>query len=311
MTATAENTLGGISIQRVGPVASAPVLAKSGRLDLIIKAGTMITTSEHPHFFDKDTPVLFDELVPGADYGVGIDDNGFPFAELLDSKPTAEKFFGGFHFAPGGNAKARDGGDITPAINPYSIWDIGFRPACADPRGMALVETLGGKLFWADIYLLDADHHEQGTSRAKAIIADGRDLPMKLDGQSRYRKLDYATAVEIYTGHGKRLLGAEEFFAAAYGVKERASRDSEPTVTGALDENAINFISKWGLFDITGTMWQWGTDGDPDNPRPSIFGGSWFYGEGAGSRSAILYCWPEVSNGGFGARGASDHLNLA
>ncbi|HCJ70854.1 hypothetical protein [Agrobacterium pusense] len=309
MTATAENTLGGISIRPRDR--STPVLEKYNRTEVFVKSGTIITTGDQTNFFGTNTPVLIDNPVPGRDYGVTINEHGLPVAELLDSKPTAERYFGGFHFAPGGNATARDGGDSTPAINPYSIWDIGFRPACADPRGMALVETLGGKLFWIDIYLLDADHHEQGTSRARAIIADGRDLPMKLDGQSRYKKLDYPTAVEIYAGHGKRLLGAEEFFAAAYGVKERASRDSEPTVTGALDENASNFISKWGLFDITGTMWQWGTDGDPDNPRPSIFGDSCINGGDAGSRCACLDYWPENSLGSIGARGASDHLNLA
>jgi hypothetical protein len=288
-----------------------PVLAAIGLTDIVLKAGTIVTLDNRPHRFDNDTPVPTADLLPGRDYGVGVDESGNLFCRVLESSPTEEALFAGFHFAPGGNAPDRDGGDSTPAINPYSIWDIGFRPSCLDPRGMALVETLGGKLFWADIYLLDADHHEQGTSRAKAIIADGRDLPMKLDGQSRYKKLDYATAVEIYAGHGKRLLGAEEFFAAAYGVKERASRDSEPTVTGALDENAINLISKWGLFDITGTMWQWGTDGDPDNPRPSIFGGSWISGDSAGSRDAYLDFWPESSDGFIGARGASDHLSHA
>ncbi|NSL23467.1 hypothetical protein [Agrobacterium tumefaciens] len=309
MTATAETALCGISIMPRDR--SAPVLAKYNRTEVFVKAGAAITMGERTNFFDTNTPVLIDNPVPGRDYGVTINEYGLPIAEILEGKPTAERYFGGFHFAPGGNATAREGGDNTPAINPYSIWDIGFRPSCPDPRGMALVELLGGKLLWVDIYLLDADHHEQGTSRAKAIIADGRDLPMKLDGESRYKKLDYATAVEIYTGHGKRLLGAEEFFAAAYGVKERTSREDEPTVTGALDDNASNFISKWGLFDITGTMWQWGTDGDPDSPRPSIFGGSWFHGEVAGSRYAILDFWPENSSENLGARGASDHLSLA
>jgi len=309
MTATANLTKHTLGMTRRDLLT--PVLAAIGRTEIVVKAGTIVVTDNRPVRFDDDTPVPTGELLPGRDYGVGVDESGNLFCRFLESSPTEEPLFAGFHFAPGGNAKARDGGDSTSAINPYSIWDIGFRPSCPDPRGMALVEPIRGKLFWVDIYLLDADHHEQGTSRAKAIIADGRDLPMKLDGQSRYKKLDYATAVEIYAGHGKRLLGAEEFFAAAYGVKERASRDSEPTVTGALDDNASKFISKWGLFDITGTMWQWGTDGDPDNPRPSIFGGSWLLGEYAGSRSACLDYWPGSSVEDVGARGASDHLNHA
>lgn len=309
MTATANLTKHTLGMTRRDVLS--PVLAAISRTEIVIKAGTIVVTDNRPVRFDDDTPVPTGELLLGRDYGVGIDDSGNLFCKALTSSPTEEPLFAGFHFAPGGNAKAREGGDTAPAINPYSIWDIGFRPSCPDPRGMALVEPIRGKLFWVDIYLLDADHHEQGTSRAKAIIADGRDLPMRLDGQSRYKRLDYATAVEIYTGHGKRLLGAEEFFAAAYGVKERTSRDDEPTVTGSLDDNASDFISKWGLFDITGTMWQWGTDGDPDNPRPSFFGGSWIVGESAGSRCADLAYWPEGSDGSIGARGASDHLNHA
>lgn len=309
MTAIANLKHNTLALTRVDILS--PVLAAIGRTEIVIKAGTVVTLDNRPHCFDNDTPIPAGDLLPGRDYGVGVDENGNLFCKILESSPADEALFAGFHFAPGGNARAREGGDTTPAINPYSVWDIGFRPSCPDPRGMALVETLGGKLFWADIYLLDADHHEQVTSRARAIIADGRDLPMKLDGQNRFKKLDYATAVEIYTGHGKRLLGAEEFFAAAYGVKERTSRDDEPTVTGSLDDNAASFISKWGLFDITGTMWQWGTDGDPDSPRPSVFGGSWIHGEDAGSRYANLDCWPGSSGEFIGARGASDHLNHA
>ncbi|NTA79548.1 hypothetical protein G6L13_03495 [Agrobacterium tumefaciens] len=183
MTATAETALCGISIQPRDR--SAPVLAKYNRTEVFVKAGAAITTGDRTNFFETNTPVLIDNPLPGRDYGVTINEYGLPIAEVLEGKPTAERYFGGFHFAPGGNATAREGGDNSPAINPYSIWDIGFRPSCPDPRGMALVELLGGRLLWVDIYLLDADHHEQGTSRAKAIIADGRDLPMKLDGESR------------------------------------------------------------------------------------------------------------------------------
>lgn len=308
MTATAETSLIGISIQRRDQ--SAPVLAKYSRTEVFVKAGSTITTSECAHVFDTDTPVLIDDLIPGRDYGVGINDYGLPIAELLDNKPAA-RFFGGFHFAPGGNATGASGGDTIPAINPCSIWDRGFRPVAEDPRSMTLVHPKYGKLFWVDIYPLGVNHHEQGTSRHGAIIADGRDLPMKLDGKGRYKKLDYPTTVEILSGHGKRLLTAEEFFAAGYGVKERSSRNEEPTVTGSLDGNAASFISQCGMHDATGTMWQWGTDGHPDDPRSSIFGGSWVSGEGAGSRFAALDYWPGSSSGYVGARGASDHLNLA
>ena len=101
----------------------------------------------------------------------------------------------------------------------------------------------------------------------------------------------------------------EEFFAAAFGVKERAARGVDPVRSG--DVSDPRFISRFGLFDATGTMWQWGTDGDPDDPRPSIFGGSWLDGGGAGSRCAGLGDWPGDSSGDLSARGRSDHLNPA
>ena len=48
--------------------------------------------------------------------------------------PSGDSVLGGFHYAPGGNAPARSGGDDVPAINPCSLWDVAFRPACADQR---------------------------------------------------------------------------------------------------------------------------------------------------------------------------------
>ena len=162
---------------------------------------------------------------------------------------------------------------------------------------------------WMDIYLLGVDHDKHGTSRSGALIADGDDLPNKPDGSGRYKHLDYATAVEIYKYHGKRLLTAEEFFAAAYGVKERCSRRDEPKQAGEMIDGAERFISRYGIFDATGTMWQWGTDGHPDDPRPSIFGGSWFDDSYAGSRYADLGHWDGYSSDSLSVRGASDHLN--
>lgn len=272
-------------------------------IDLVIKAGTILAMDGIRRSFDVDTPVQIAGLVPGQDYGVRIGDEGKPVAVPIAGDIGAMTF-GGFHFAPSGNALSRAGGNGIPEINRFSCWDAGFRPACQDPRGMALVD---GK-FWADIYLLGTDHIADGTSRCGAVIADGESLPAKLDGKGKYKRVDYATAVEIYSHHGKGLLGAEEFFAAAYGTTERTACDAEPKVTGDLSDGRQKFVSKWGLFDVTGTMWQWGTDGDSDNPRASLFGGSWLYGVDAGSRCADLDSWPGNSYDFFSARGRSDHL---
>ncbi|WP_455296475.1 phage major tropism determinant [Brucella pituitosa] len=290
--------------------ADRPIIQLEDPCIVSIRAGTSITIDGSTVRFDKDMPIASDQLLAGKDYAIGINAMGELYIKVADENPLNGKTFAGFHFAPSGNATGKNGGDGVPAINPYSLWDIGFRPSCPDPRGMAIVETAGGKLFWADIYLLGVNHVENGTSKHGITIADGRDLPVRIDGEGTYERCHFATVSEIYAHHGKRLLGAEEFFAAAYGVKERASRDDEPTLTGSLEDNAARFISRWGLFDVTGTMWQWGTDGHPDDPRPSIFGGSWLNGSDAGSRYAHLGAWAEASSEYIGARGASDHLKL-
>ena len=289
-----------------------PILIAWDRTNISIRADTVIEIDGVAHRFDVDTIVTLGNLEAGRDYAIAIDADGTPVAvDVTQKNPLAAGYFAGFHFAPGGYASGIAGGDANPGINPFSLWNIGFRPSCPDPRGMAIVEMIGGRRLWADIYLLGVDHHEHGTSRQGATIADGRDLPMRPDGSGKFKKLDYATATEIYAHHGKRLLGAEEFFVAAYGVKERCSRDDEPTTTGALDDGAERFISQRGIFDVTGTMWQWGTDGHPDDPRPSFFGGSWFCGSLAGSRCASLDSWPGDSLEYLSARGASDHLGPA
>lgn len=285
---------------------STSIFSVIGRDAVAIKAGTVLTIAGAVHAFEQDTSVDIVDPAAGRDYCVFLGIDGKPRADICDAGMLKGEFLGGFHFAPSGNATARAGGDGIPAINPFSCWDIGFRPACADPRGMALVD---GR-FWADIYLLGTDHMNDGSSRIGQLIADGRALPQSVSGKGKVKKLDYATTVETYAHHGKSLLGAEEFFAAAYGTTERASREGEPETTGDVAEG-VKFVSKWGLFDVTGTMWQWGTDGDPDNPRASIFGGSWLSGSGAGSRCADLDCWPENSGGNVSARGRSDHLKPA
>ncbi|WP_411033805.1 hypothetical protein [Shinella sp. BYT-45] len=309
MTAAAAVKQHETTIERPDP--DAPILYAAGREAIGIRAGTVIRIDGRTHAFDEDTLLdIAGTLVPGYDYGVGVHEDGRPFATVLaPANPLAAGYVAGFHFAPSGCAEGTEGGDGVPSINPHSLWDVGFRPACPDPRGMALVSLAAGWRLWADIYLLAVDHLA-GTSRCGATIADGRDRPERVDGKGKCDKLDYATAVAIYAHHGKRLLGADEFFAAAYGVKERCARGEDAIKTGSLDEGGARFVSRFGLFDATGTMWIWATDGHPDDPRPSLLGGSWFYGSSAGSRYAHLdYGWPEVSSERISARGACDHLS--
>mgnify|MGYP001604689864 CR=1 FL=1 len=284
----------------------APVFKTTGRDGLVVKAGTIFAG----HTFAEDTPVplhLTDAgepgYIPGADYVVNFDGSVLSVSRPLGI-PEGEMLLGGFHYATGGNATARSGGDDIPAINPFSLWDIAFRPACNDPRGMALVEAPGGR-FWCDIYLTGVDHLANGTSKFGVIIADGNSLPLAANGET-FKKFDYATAKAVMAAHGKGLLSFEGFFAAAFGVTEKTAAPREPETTG-LDAPRT---SRFGLMQATGNMWVWGHDGDPDMPRPSIFGGSWRNDGLAGSRFADLGSWPGISSADIGARGRSDHLQL-
>ncbi|MDP1866975.1 MAG: hypothetical protein Q8L13_11630 [Bradyrhizobium sp.] len=281
---------------------NSPVLKVAGRDSLVIRAGTYFAV----YSFAEDKPVQMpvDGLEAGADYAISVVD-GVAAAFRADAPPVASDYIGGFHFAPGGNAVARSGGDDIPAINPCSLWDLNFRPACPDPRGMTLVEMPGRK-FWTDIYLAGSNCSIDGTSRFGATIADGDDCPADAKGK-RYKKFDYATAAAVMAAHGKGLLSVEEFFAAAIGVTEKTAHAGNPKVTG-LDTPRT---SRFGLMQATGNMWVWGHDGDPDEPRASMFGGSWLHVGDAGSRYAsVAFSWPEYSVDNLGARGRSDHLQL-
>lgn len=149
----------------------------TGRDTIVIKAGTSFDGDEFP----DELPVMMPEggLVAGFDYAVIIGSHGIPQAVKLIGTILPDICFAGFHFAPGGNAAARAGGDEIPAINPCSLWDRNFRPVCADPRGMALVDMRGHK-FWCDIYL--ALRH----SRWKSIKTDLQlNHPQRLRDQFR------------------------------------------------------------------------------------------------------------------------------
>ncbi|WP_313194638.1 hypothetical protein [Shinella zoogloeoides] len=277
------------------PDRAAPILLVNSAASLAIRGGTVVRASGVEHRFDSDTPVGMPDLIAGEDYGVKVSETGQPFASLLGPEnPIEAGWIAGFHYAPGGNATARAGGDDTPAINPHSLWDLGRRPACADPRGMTCVELAGGKRVWIDIYLLCVDRKRHGTSRCGVTIADGRSLA----------RLNYHDAVAVMAEHGKRLPTYDEFRTAAFGVTERSSADSHAKTTG-LDAARTSAI---GLMQATGNLWIWGTDGDPDDPAPSLFGGSWIDGSSAGSRCAYLDYWPGYSNESLSARGACDHL---
>lgn len=302
----------------INPNPDRPAFAATGRNSLVVLAGVAIVVGTTRHLFDVDTEVLMPStLVPGIDLGIQITTDGVLIADVntYGANPWdgVIQWLGGFHYAPGGNATGREGGDGEPAINPCSIWDLNFRPACPDPRGMALVDidAYGHPLaapFWADIYLLGCDWPEDGSSRCGAFIADGNDTPRR-DDTDVYEELDYATAVEIFGKLGKALLSVEDYFAAAFGVTEGTSLGKDPKTTG-LDAPRT---SRFGLMQASGVMSTWAHDGDPDptKRRACRVGGNWGYGDWAGARCAGVEYWPDYSYGWVGARGRSDHLTPA
>jgi hypothetical protein len=281
--------------------ATRPAFIVTGRMQVAIRKGTSFAGRA----FAKQTALTAPEggYQPGCDYGVFISGKKL-CVEKLDTFPARSKtLFGGFHVAPGGNATARAGGDAVPAINPCSLWDARHRPACRDPRGMVFVDAACVTPFWCDIYLLNADHLANGTARFAVAIADGDNPPADPKG-GMFRRLDYAVAAAAMKHHGKVLLSYDDFRAAAYGVTEKSVHNGDPETTQC---DAAR-TSRFGLMQATGNLWVWGHDGDPEDPRPSLFGGAWFLGSVAGSRFAYLDYWPGPSAGHLGARGRSDHL---
>lgn len=282
---------------------ASPVLKIIENGGIAIKAGTTFGR----RVFEADTPVEMPAggLMAGWDYDVVV---GEKLAAVLTGSADMNDplIIGGFHVAPGGNATSRKGGDGTPAINPYSLRDRNFRPACRDPRGMALIEGAHGHRFWCDIYLLGVNHLADGTSKFGVKIADGSDCPINPATGKAFKRFEYQNAVDVMAHHGKQLLSFEEFAPAAYGVTEKTACGEDP-VTTKLD---VARTSKFGIIQATGNMWVWGHDGDPDEPRASFLGGSYWLDGNAGSRFAVVDYWPAASSGSLGARGRSDHLQL-
>lgn len=293
-----------------------------------VKTGTKVDVAGTLVQFSSSTAITMPTLTAGTDYAIWVKDDGtIQASSSHTSAPGAGNWrkIGGFHYAPGGNAAAQAGGDTTPAINAYSFWDLKFRPACADPRGMTLVADS----FWSDIYLLGVDHLTNGTSKYNVTIADGSSppkIPTKFggNGTSAYASMNRWEANEVLKSYGKRSPTYEEFAALAYGTTEASSvgTDQGSTVLNAA------YTSKWGCVQSSGCMWVWGgqfgggaagatwtanTGGRGSTYQMEnavLFGGYWADTSGSGSRASNWYNSPTYSSSVIGARGVCDHLIL-
>lgn len=305
----------------VKPSKDAVAFIKTGAATASIKAGVVVEVGSDIFTYAVDTAITMPALAAGNDAAIWVRPDGQPVATLdFVSPPVAgSRRIGGFHYAPGGNAAAMAGGNTVPQINEYSLWDLKFRPACVDPRGMALVAGS----FWTDIYLLGVDHHINGTSRFNVTIAD-HSSPPKVpllfggNGTAVYSSLNWWEAAEVMQSHGKELLDIAEFGAAMYGTTEATSGTTDPVSTIL----RAAFTSKWGIMLATGSMWVWarefggpyGTAAYAPNGRGStynlsdaaVLGGGWVGAADSGSRASRWDFAPSYSNVSIGARGRSD-----
>lgn len=324
-----------------------PCLTKTGNGTVSVKAGTQVLVGTSVVTFATATAVSMPALTAGTDYFVYAIAGGTAQAVAASgtwptpvaAPPANSTLIGGFHYAPGGNAAARAGGNTTAQVNEFSLWDLKFRPACDDPRGMTLVAGA----FWADIYLTNRDPQTHGTSKNNQPIADGETggtttpiIPTMFggNGTNRYSTFNWWNAGEVLAAFGKRHPNYAEFAALAFGATEAASRGNDPVNTGLSASNSGSsntddkFTSKWGIIQATGCLWVWGADfgggaaaaswaantesrgSTYQMENAAIFGGLWNESANAGSRSSFWYNSPPASNDGLGARGVCDHLRL-
>lgn len=307
---------------------STVAFTKTGAGTAQIKAGTKIDVAGTLVEFASATSITMPTLTAGTDYAIWVKDDATIQADAsFTSAPGAGNWrkIGGFHYAPGGNAAAVAGGDTTPAINAYSFWDLKFKPACPDPRGMTLVADS----FWADIYLLGVDHLTNGTSKYNVTIADGSSppkIPTKFggNGSTAYSTLNWWEAAEVMRSWGKRLPAYDEFAALAYGTTEASSGGTDPASTIL----RAAYTSKWGVMLATGNLWCWGYEFGGGAAAASwtantggrgstyqmenavVFGGAWGTAANAGSRCSDWSASPTGSYHHVGARGVCDHLIL-
>ena len=336
-----------------GPVfyrPSGPCFVKTSANTLAIAAGTRVGVADKVIRFDAQTAVSMPSLTMGEDYSVWVKPDGTavcvadPYSSPASAPVAGARKIGGFHYSltpagttvAGGGFATTGGGmiwtqadvDLIAGINAWSIWDLGYRPACPSPRGMT--RTVGG--IWVDVYLTGPEHITYGTSRAGTAVASGTVLPKKPlayngNGTASYGELNWWDANEIARAHGKRLLREFEFSDAAFGVTEAQSIGGSNETYPATLRNA-GYTSKYGVEQATGHEWIWssGTAQDPASTGPSwadaggrgavyssgrrsaLFGGDRGTGPFSGSRSASWNSQPSNSNWAVGMRAACDQL---
>ncbi len=109
---------------------------KTGAFTMETNTGLYIEVNGDVKTIASATSITMPSATAGTDYAIWCTTAGALEATTDHvSPPSANaRKVGGFHYAPGGNATGTSGGDTTPAINEYSLWDLKFRPTSLDPR---------------------------------------------------------------------------------------------------------------------------------------------------------------------------------
>ena len=314
---------------------STVVFERTGLGTAIIKAGTIIDVIGTVVTFSASATITMPTLAAGTDYAIWVKSDGtIQASDNHNAAPGAGTWrkIGGFHYAPGGNAVitagvAPTGGNTTPQINEYSFWDLKFRPACPDPRGMTLVANS----FWADIYLTAQNAVTLGlTSAFNANIGDGSSpplVPVMFGGNGttiNYGGYIWYEAQELASAFGKRCPSQPEFAALAYGITENGGLPSDPNTTGL---SGGSFTSRWGVMQSAGCLWVWGNmrggsytvsdqwyfigDGRGAEWYPTVatlLGGSHVEPAYAGSRGSFWNTGPDGSFPNVSSRFVCNHL---
>lgn len=300
---------------------------KTGAFTLTTNTGLYIEVNGDVKTIASGTSITMPSATAGTDYAIWCTTAGALEATTDHvSPPSANaRKVGGFHYAPGENATGVAGGNTTPSINEYSLWDLKWKPNCSDPRGMTLVSGY----FWSDIYLTGVDHHTNGTSKYNVTIADGSSPPKVPtlyggNGTTTYGSYTWWECAELFASHGKRPPTYQEFSALAYGTTEASARGSDP-VTTQMSATDDNFTSKWGVIQSTGCMrvwsnhfagpdaganWASGTEGRGSTYQLSNVGklsGHWSQSSYPGSRYSDWDNPPTLSGDYISSRGVCDH----
>ena len=301
--------------------ADSVVFTKTGAGTVSVKAGTYFDVAGTLITFATATAVTMPSLTAGTDYYIYVTTAGAISAVAatgtwptpVASPPASSRNIGGFHYAAGGNAAARAGGNTTAQVNEFSLWDLKWKPASLDPRGMTLINNH----FWSDIYLLNTAHATVGTSS---------------NDQTIYDTNTWWDSVEVLGLYGKRPPRYREFADLAFGTTEAVSRGNDPVTTGIATTNSGSsqadqvFTSKFGVIQSSGCLYVWGDEFGGGSAGASWtantggrgstyqlenaarFGGNWLGSANAGSRTSAWSYSPTVSVNNLGARGVCSHV---